>query len=406
MVMLCEKGPMNRRDALAALTLAPWVPGLQRAGASTPDAARHVIDHFETVRVKVNHRGDWVLLRTRTTSGLTGMGDCSQSGNDARTMTLVGQYLEALRGRSIFEIEWLRQWSREEIASNGRPATVALSAIEQSLWDLQGQALGVPTYQLFGGRLRSQVRQYANINRMTTDRTPKGFAQSAEQAVTANFDAVKMAPFDGTPAAAGAARTAFIQRGVECARAVRGVLGSARDLLVDVHSVLTLSEGLDLLTALEPLRLYWLEEVTPAEPLANLAAINKAAPMTTAGGEALYGLPAFYRYAAAGAVDVLMPDAKWCGGMLELRKIAAMAEAMGLRVSPHGPASPVGNLAVAHLCTALPNIEINEFAFAEAPWRAELIDPPEAFDRGHLTVSDRPGFGARLNDALIRRLAQ
>lgn len=398
---------MDRRQALAALALGPWLPGTRRTtAAQSAGAVRHAIDGFETFRVKVNHRGDWVLLRTRTTSGLTGIGDCSQSGNDARAMTLVGQYLDALRGRSIFDIEWLRQWSREEIARTGRTAAVALSAIEQSIWDLQGQALGVPTYQLFGGRLRSRVRQYANINRMTTDRTPSGFARSAEQAVAAGFDAVKMAPFDGTPTAAGTARTAFVRQGVECARAVRGVLGSARDLLVDVHSVLTLDEGLALLTELEPLKLYWLEEVSPAEPLTVLAAINSAAPMTTAGGEALYGLPAFYRYAAAGAADVLMPDVKWCGGMLELRKVAAMAEAMGLRVSPHGPASPVGNVAVSHLCAALPNIEINECAFAEAPWRAELIDPPEAFDRGHLAVSDRPGFGARLNDALIRRLAQ
>jgi galactonate dehydratase len=397
---------MNRRHALAALTLAPWLPSLQRGDARPADAVRHAIDAFETFRVKVNHRGDWVLLRTRTTSGLTGMGDSSQSGNDAKAIALLNQYLEALRGRSIFDIEWLRQWSRDEIARSGRPAAVALSAIEQSLWDLQGQALGVPTYQLFGGLLRSRIRQYANINRMTTDRTPAGFARSAEQAVAAGFDAVKMAPFDGTPNAPAPARAAFVREGVACARAVRGVLGPARDLLVDVHSVLTLEEGLGLLAALEPLKLYWLEEVTPAEPLANLAAINKAAPMTTAGGESLYGLPAFYRYAAAGAVDVIMPDVKWCGGMLELRKVAAMAEAMGLHVSPHGPASPVGNVAVSHLCAALPNIEINEFAFGEAPWRAELIDPPEVFDRGHLTVGDRPGFGIRLNEALVRRLAQ
>ena len=398
---------MNRRHALTALTLTPWLTGAPLASAAqSADAARHTIDGFETFRVKVNHRGDWVLLRTRTKSGLTGLGDCSTSGNDTRAIALVNQHLEVLRGRSIFDMEWLRQWSREEIARTGRIAAVALSAIEQSLWDLQGQAFGVPTYQLFGGRLRSSIRQYANINRMTTDRTPAGFARSAEQAVAAGFDAIKMAPFDGTPTAAGTARTAFVQQGVECVRAARGVLGSTRDLLVDVHSVLTLDEGIALLTALEPLKLYWLEEVTPAEPLSNLAAINKAAPMTTAGGEALYGLPAFYRYAAAGAVDVLMPDVKWCGGMLELRKVAAMAEAMGLRVSPHGPASPVGNVAAAHVCVALPNIEINELAFAEAPWRAELIDPPEAFERGHLALSDRPGFGIRLNETLLRRLAQ
>lgn len=397
---------MDRREALGAMVLGPWLARAQRSGTRPARSARHAIDSFETFRLKVNHRGDWVLLRTRTNSGLTGLGDCSHSGNDTRAIALVSQYLQALRGRSIFDVEWLRQWGRSEIAKVGRPAAVALSAIEQTLWDLQGQALGVPTYQLFGGLLRSRIRQYANINRVTTDRTPAGFARSAEQAVAAGFDAVKMAPFDGMPKAPASARAAHTEQGVACTRAVRGVLGPSRDLLVDVHSVMAVDEGLALVKELEPLRLYWLEEVTPAEPLDMLAAIDRAAPMTTAGGEALYGLSAFYRYAAAHTVDVLMPDVKWCGGMLELRKVAAMAEAMGLRASPHGPASPVGNVAVSHLCAALPNIEINEFAFGEAPWRADLIDPPEAFDAGHLTVTDRPGFGIRLNDQLVQRLAQ
>lgn len=392
---------MHRREALGLIALAPWLPAIQPPDAA-PRRSAHAIDALELFRLKVNHRGDWVLLRTRTAGGLSGLGDASHSGDDARTMALARDYLAALRGRSIFEVERLRQFRQAEVDTHGRPAAVALSAIEQSLWDLQGQALGVPCYQLFGGLLRPRVRQYANINRMTTDRTPAGFARSAEQAAAAGFDAVKMAPFDGMPKGQGAARSAHIALGVECARAVRGVLGQARDLLIDVHSLMTLEEGLALIEALAPLRLYWLEEVTPP---ASLAAIDRAAPMTTAGGEGLYGLDAFYRYAAAGNADVLMPDLKWCGGMLELRKIAALAEAMGLRVSPHGPASPVGNAAAAHLCAALPNIEINEFAFGEAPWRAELTDPPEAFDAGHLTPSDRPGFGVRLHDDLVRRLA-
>jgi galactonate dehydratase len=385
--------------------LAPWAPAL-RPQVSAAASARHVIDRVETFRIPVNHRGDWVLVRLRTASGLTGLGDASHSGNDARARELVVQYVGALRGRSIFDIEAIKAWGQPEVAANRRPASVALSAIEQALWDLQGQALGVPTYQLFGGLLRSRVRQYANINRMTTDRTPAGFARSAEQARAAGFDAVKMAPFDGMPTEGAAARLAHAEQGVACARAVRGVLGPSRDLLIDVHSVMTLDEGLALVQELTPLRLYWLEEVTPAQPPDWLAAVNQAAPMTTAGGEGINGLQAFYQYAASGAVDVLMPDVKWCGGLLELRKVAAMAEAMRLKVSPHGPASPVGNVAVGHLCAALPNIDINEFAFNEAPWRAELIDPPEAFDAGHLAMADRPGFGIRLNEALVRRLAR
>jgi galactonate dehydratase len=283
---------------------------------------------------------------------------------------------------------------------------VALGGVEQSLWDLQGQVLGVPTCQLFGGKLRSRIRQYANINRMTDDRTPAGFARSAEQAVAAGFDAVKMAPFDGLPKGPPDARARHIRTAVECGQAVRRVLGMNLDLLIDVHSLLTLNEALELLKEMEKLKLYWLEEVTAPESPEALATINRATEMTTAGGEVIYGIQNFYRYAASGAVDVLMPDVKYCGGLLELRKIAAMAEGMFLRVSPHGPASPVGNIAVSHVCAGLPNFEINEFAFAEVPWRAELIEPPELFDRGHLSVSERPGFGISLNEKIIRQFSR
>lgn len=390
-----EDAPFNRRRDMGANPF--------ESGASPVDSSRQTIDRFEVFRVKVNHRGDWVLLRTRTSSGLTGLGDCSQSGDDPKVLALLGQYQRLLRGRGIFDIEELRQWTRTQVAEHGRPAVVALSAVEQSLWDLQGQVLGVPTYELFGGKLRDRIRQYANINRMTTDRTPAGFSRSAEQAVAAGFDAVKLAPFDGLITAPSDTRSRQIRLAVECVQAVRGVLGSSRDLLLDVHSLLTVQEGLGLLHEMERLDLYWLEEVTAAEPLDALATINRATKMTTAGGEGIYGIQEFYRYAAAGAVDVLMPDVKWCGGLLELRKIAALAEGMALRVSPHGPASPVGNIVVSHVCAALPNFEINEFAFAEASWRADLIEPPESFDKGHLTVSERPGFGIALNEKIIRQ---
>lgn len=109
------------------------------------------------------------------------------------------------------------------------------------------------------------------------------------------------------------------------------------------------------------------------------------------------------RYIEARAADILMPDVKYCGGMLELKKISALAEAANLPCSPHGPASPVGNVAAAQVCAGLPNFQILEFSHGEVPWRAELLDPPEAIDKGYLTLSDRPGFGVTLNDKLARR---
>jgi galactonate dehydratase len=353
---------------------------------------------MDVFRVKVNRRGDWLLARLATSAGLTGIGDASQSGRDEETTRLLDQFFNLLKGRSVFEIEWLRRAANPQ----NRPAATALSALEQCLFDLQGQLLGVPCYNLFGGLLQTRIRNYANINRSTDDRSPAGFARMAERAVQAGFDAVKLAPFDGMPRDRAKAEE-FTRLGIECARAVRHLIGPKRDLLIDAHSNFDLERGLELARRFEPLNLFWLEEVTPARPVESLAAINRAARMPTAGGESLYGVKAFYPYLAAQAVDILMPDVKYCGGMLELKKIAALAEAVATPVSPHGPASPVGNFAAAHVSATLPNFLILEFSYGEVPWRAELIDPPEQLMNGCLALSQRAGLGVTLNQNTLRR---
>src|SRR5262249_7519968 len=125
----------------------------------------------------------------------------------------------------------------------------------------------------------------------------------------------------------------------------------------------------------------------------------------TAGGENIQGVAGFYPYIRAEAVDIVMPDVKICGGMLELKKIAALAEGAGLATSPHGPASPIGNLAAAHVVATIPNCNILEVSYGEVPWRAELIDPPEQIDKSALVLSERPGFGVRLNEKTAAKYA-
>ena len=388
---------MTRRTLLASIGLAPL---------AAPAAARreHTVAGLEIFRVKVNRRGDWLLARIRTENGLTGIGEASQARDEAAIAVMRGLF-EKLKGRSIFDIEWLRSEAQPRIAAEGMPAAVALSAIEQSLWDLVGKATGVPCWQLFGGKLRDRIRAYANINRSTDPRTPAGFGAMAEKAVAAGFDAIKLAPFDEMPH--GLKDEAEIERymklGIECAAAVRRAIGPKRDLLVDVHSHMDLRHGLELARRMEPLDLFWIEEVTPARPLSDLAAINRAAKMRTAGGESIYGVKGFYPYIAGGAVDVAMPDVKYCGGMLELKKIAALAEGAGILVSPHSPAGPVGGVAAAHVCAGLPNFLILELAYGEVPWRAELIDPPEPLENGRIVLTDRPGLGIALNERTVAK---
>ncbi|WP_343517916.1 mandelate racemase/muconate lactonizing enzyme family protein [Sphingomonas sp.] len=372
-------------------------------------AARRVVGELEIFRIPVNHRGDWILVRLGGGGALKGLGDASHGGDDARTIAYLRRFAELLRGRSIFDVEWFRQATAKAIATEPRAsAIVAASALEQCLWDLIGHALEVPVHDLFGGRLRDSIPLYANINRSTIQRTPDGFARMAEKAVAGGFDAIKLAPFDAIPAdpAQRGDIRQLTDQGVACAAAVRQAIGPGRRLLIDAHSRFTREQGIELAARLAPLDLYWLEEVTPADPITDLAAINRAAAMPTAGGEAVRGIAAFYDYIRAGAVDIAMPDVKICGGMLELRKIAALAEAAGLDVSPHGPASPVGNLAAAHVAATLPNFQILEHAFGEVSWRDELLAEGEPIRRGSLLLGFGPGLGASLNEQLLTRLSR
>lgn len=395
---------VRRRSVLEALAVAPIALWAGSALAAPKASAGLTVADLEVFKVPVNRRGSWIIIRLKTSGGLTGIGDASHGGKDDETVGHLRKLLDVLRGRSIFEVEAFRRAAAGVIgATPSQQAIAAASALEHCLWDMMGKALGVPTYDLLGGRVQDRIRLYANINRSTDPRTPAGFAAMAESAVNAGFDAIKLAPFDEMPIGLQdpARIEAFTAAGIASAQAVRDTIGAQRDLLVDAHSHFGLKDGLALAERFRPLDLFWLEEVTPATPVDNLAAINKAAVMPTAGGESIHGVRGFYPYIAHGAVDIVMPDVKICGGMLELKKIAALAEGAGLLVSPHGPASPIGNLAGAQVSVTLPNFNILEYAYGEVPWRAELLDPPEKLNGGALEMSARPGFGAGLNDKAI-----
>jgi galactonate dehydratase len=398
---------MKRRFFLQTAALAPLAAIPVEMALGQSGASRLTVSGLEVFRVKVNRRGNWTLIRLQTSGGLTGIGEASHSGKDEANLEFLQQFFALVKGRSIYDVEWLRNVTAPVVAQHGAPASVAASALEQCLWDIRGKASGVPTYELFGGRIQPRIRNYANINRSTEDRTPDGFARMAEKAVSDGFDAIKLAPFDEMPRGLKDPATIeeFTQAGIACAAAVRQVIGPKRDLLIDGHSHFDRQHGLDLAERLASLNLFWLEEVTPANPVEDLAAINHAAKMPTAGGESIYGVHGFYPYIRADAVKVVMPDVKVCGGMLELKKIAAMAEGAGLLTSPHGPASPIGNVAAAQVVASVPNFNILEFSYGEVPWRAELIEPPEELNGGVLPLSNRPGFGITLNEKTAAKYA-
>ncbi|MEZ5400562.1 MAG: mandelate racemase/muconate lactonizing enzyme family protein [Bryobacteraceae bacterium] len=385
---------MNRRNFLTAFGSFPLFGAV----------GGHRIDSWELLRIKVNRLGNWLIIKVKTDKGLVGLGDASH-GSDPKTEAALASLFQGLKGASPFDIEPYRKRSMAAaLQEAGRSGQVAFSAFEQAMYDLQGKILGVPCWALFGGKLRDRVRNYANVNRASADRSPAEFAKLAAAAVKSGFDAVKMASFDGLPKSPADKRAAGTQLGIDCIAAVRKTIGPDRELLVDGHNHFTLEEALDVTRRLARYKLFWWEE--SVRGIENLAVVNREAPMQTAGGESLYGIEQFQPYIRGGAVDVVMPDVKYCGGMAELKKISVMAEAAGLTCAPHGPASPVGNMAAAHVCATLPNFLILELGFGETTWRGDLVSPPEVFEPGGmLTVSDRPGLGIEINERVAREHA-
>jgi len=389
---------MTRRALLAGAALGG--AGLAAAADGNVRAIKVTsIEYFPLV-VKPDRYG-WLIVRVHTDAGLSGLGDASESGRGDPAIAKIEEYSEWWKGRPIFDIELFRQMAYSQRKGRGRNVACAFSGIEQALYDIQAQAFGVPMHALFGGKLHESVRNYANINRGSKSRTPGGFEPTARSAADAGFDAVKVAPFDGMPKDAAAIR-ARTDEGIASIKLMREIFGHDGDVLVEGHGNFNLERGLAVLPRMEPFNVFWFEEAIRS--LDDMAELRQATEIPIAGGEGLFGIEQALEYLRIGAVDILMPDIKWCAGALELKKIAAMCEGADVAVAPHGPMGPIGSMAAAQVCCTLPNFSILEYAHGDAPWRFELTDPPEPLERGGmLRIPDTPGLGYKLNMKTVER---
>jgi len=382
--------------------------------SSLPLAARPRarITGIELIPLRASERTVWLIVRLSTDAGVQGLGEASDGfgfGNTtreqaARMESELRKFFDLVHGASPLDVERYRQKAWPLAASGGLIAATAFSSIEQAMWDISGQLLGVPACDLLGGAVRGRLPAYANINRATRPRTPAGFAAAARKAVADGFQALKLAPFDGFPkpgSGADAIRDA-VDLGIACVAAVRDAVGSNIDVMVDCHSFFDVPLSESVARRLEPFHLAWYEEPVAPERTADTLAIRKAIRQTMAGGEMLFGVAGFVPLCREKAVHVIMPDVKHCGGLLELTRIAAMAAAEKVEVAPHNPSGPAATAATVQVCAGMANFRLIEMQWGEAPWRGELLDPPESFDKGGIDVPGRPGFGVRLNERVAR----
>ena len=337
---------------------------------------------------------NWVFVKVYTDEGLVGVGEGTIASKAQTVAAAIMEHERYLVDKDPRQIERLWQAMYRYARWRGGPVlNSAISAIEIALWDILGKSLGVPIYQLLGGAARDKVRMYAHLG----GRTPEETAEQAKRLVEAGYTAVKMAPFvapDGVVRPSQGIRT-----GVARVRAAREAVGPDVDILLDAHGQLTPVMALDVAQRVEELRPYFLEEPTQPEDVDGLAWLAERVRIPLATGERLFTKYGFAPIIDRHLVSYIQPDIVHCGGILELKKIAAMAEAHSIDVAPHNPQSEISTMASIHLNACTPNAVILEHVHQNPPWRYDIFDGGYQVTKGYVDLPTKPGLGLDLNEA-------
>jgi galactonate dehydratase len=345
----------------------------------------------------------WLFVQLESDTGLRGWGECyTQPDRERPIEALVQELGRYVTGRSPFDVKAFTYLAYTDFAGKRGSMDLycAISGLEHALWDLVGKATGQPVYNLLGGAFRASLRVYANG--WATSRDPDAVAEQARATVARGFDALKFDPFPGPWRAYIDRRDE--ERAVEQVKAVRQAVGSSVDIMVEVHRRLAPMHAVRVARLMEPYAPFWYEEPVSARDLGGLVEAKRAISLPVVTGEELYTKTEFQEVMARRAADILNPDVCNCGGILELREIAAMAEAHHIAIAPHNyNSTTIGLAATLHAAAAMPNFVITEyFVNFEEAGRA-IARPPFRVERGRIALPTEPGLGLDLDeDALAR----
>jgi L-alanine-DL-glutamate epimerase-like enolase superfamily enzyme len=356
-----------------------------------------------------------LLVEVEADNGLIGIGEAGSAGGPlASTQVVVEQELKPLLiGEDPLRIEWLWQKMFQRTRQHGRRGIVmhAISGLDIALWDLAGKVAKLPIYRLLGA-YRDAVEAYASGGFYQEG---KGVAEVAEEAGryrAQGFRAMKM-KIGRNPSTQTNLREMLagheqcvlsLEEDLARVEAVRQALGHEAKLMVDVNCAWSPALAIQMGKALEPYRLYWIEEPVATDDVRGSAEVARALGTAIAGYETEIGLYGFRDLIVQGAVDIVQPDIAWAGGFTECRRIAALAQAYNLMVAPHAFSSAITLVASMHLLASIPNGLILEFDQNPNALRQDLLKEPIAVDgQGLVTLPDRPGLGVELDPATVER---
>ena len=350
------------------------------------------ITGFETIPIQ----GRAMILKMFTNEGLVGYGEPMNYEHWRVVAQAVDDMAEYLVGKDPLQIEDHWQSMYRSSYSRSMPVLIgALSGIEMAMWDVFGKVVGLPVWRLLGGSVRKRIRVYTG----TGGTTPQQCAESAIKAVESGFNAVKMGAsprpvrFVDTPKA--------IDAMVSRVAAVREVVGDEVDIAVDLHRRLSPTMAAIVVKELEPLRPLFAEEPCHPENNEPLLMLSRSTTVPIATGERHLTRWGFREVIEREMCAILQPDIRHCGGMMELKKIAAMAEIHNMAIAPHNAAGPIGVAASLHVIATIPNLLICEGGHRRGEG---LFETPLVFKDGFVELPIAPGLGVDMADEAIERV--
>lgn len=366
------------------------------------------ITDVRTAEVRVH--GYQVQVRVYTDQGIVGQGESTDAATG--NVPIIRGFARMLIGQDPLNIEAAFERIRTSgvfAGAQGGQYVAALSGVEIALWDLAGKALGVPVYQLLGGRVRQRVRVYCDSGAREMIPGDERSKERIKQIKDMGFTAAKIDIDDARDPARmdrvnWTATNAEIEHMVARVAFTRELYGKNFDLGVDMHARYDATTAKRVAKELEPFKLMWLEEPVAAENIDAMRDIRASTSTPIACGENVYMRWGFRELLEKRAVDIIEPDFQKTGGLLEARKIADMAHTYYVPVAPHAVTSPIGMMATAQVAAAIPNFLAQEWHWIDSPdlWR-NWVKEGDIIQRGFIPVPDRPGIGVEMNDDAARK---
>lgn len=347
----------------------------------------------------------WIFVKISTDEGIEGWGEMV-SGTKTETVA-AGAYEigNRLIGRNPFEIERLFQEMHRSFFRGGPINGTIVSGLEMALWDIKGKAFNVPVYELLGGAARDKIKVYSWIG---GDR-PDEVAEQAQDRFDRGFSAVKM---NATSELHYIDSYQKVDEVVQRVASIRERFGDKLDIGVDFHGRVHKPMAKVLAKALEPYHPMFLEEVVLPENEEHFKEIADTVAVPLATGERLYTRWQFKNIFKQGAIDIIQPDVALCGGILETRKIAAMAEAYDMAVAPHAPYGPIALAATLQIDSCTPNVFIQEQSlgihYNKGFDLLDFVKNKEVFQYkdGFVDLPSKPGLGLEMDEGMIKEIAQ